>query len=203
VGRKLRVAIIGGGIGGLSAARALLGRGLEVRVYESSPELKEIGADVALGPNAMKALGSLGLEDPARAVGYQAPFQQLRSWKGRMILRTDATVASQRFGSNGCTIHRADLLDVLAQAVSSGIVRLSARCEAVTSGDSGTSPRFTDGTEIEADVIVGADGIHSVVRANLFGPDAPREGSIRTRVFGSVRTARSSFTEFAPASSST
>jgi len=174
VSRKLRIAVIGGGIGGLTAARALLRRGLEVRVYESSPELKEIGAGVALGPNAMKALRSLDLEAPVRAIGYQSALQQLRTWKGRMISSTDATLSAQRFGASGCTIHRADLLDVLAQSVPADIVSLSARCEGVTTTDDGAAARFTDGSQIEADVVVGADGIHSAVRASLFGPDAPQ-----------------------------
>jgi salicylate hydroxylase len=172
--RKLRIAVIGGGIGGLTAARALLRRGLEVHVYESSPELKEIGAGVALGPNAMKALRSLELEAPVRAIGYQAAYQQLRTWKGRIISKTDATTSAARFGANSCTIHRADLLDVLARSIPADIVTLSARCESVTTADSGASARFTDGSEIEADIIVGADGIHSAVRASLFGPDAPQ-----------------------------
>ncbi len=172
--RKLRVAIIGGGIGGLTAARALVRRDLEVRVYESSPELKEIGAGVALGPNAMKALRSLDLEDAVRAIGYQSPYQQLRTWKGRTISKTDATVTANRFGASACMIHRADLLDVLAQSVPTDIVSLSARCESVTTDADGASARFRDGTEIEADVIVGADGIHSAVRASLFGQDAPQ-----------------------------
>jgi salicylate hydroxylase len=174
VGRRPRIAIVGGGIGGLTAARALLRRGFEVAVYESAPELKEIGAGVALGPNAMKALRSLDLEPAVRAIGYQAPFQQLRTWKGRMISRTDATVTAQRFGASGCTIHRADLLDVLAQSIPAEIVSLSARCEAVTASEMGAAVRFTDGTQVEADVVVGADGIHSAVRASLFGLDAPR-----------------------------
>ncbi len=172
--RTLRIAVIGGGIGGLTAARALLRRGFEVHVYESSPELKEIGAGVALGPNAMKALRWLDLEAPVRSIGYQAPFQLLRTWKGRMISKTDATLAAQRFGANGCTIHRADLLDVLAQSVPADVVTLSARCEAVTTGQASAAARFTDGSEIEADLVVGADGIHSAVRTSLFGPDAPQ-----------------------------
>jgi salicylate hydroxylase len=172
--RKPRVAVIGGGIGGLTAARALRRRGLDVHVYESSPELKEIGAGVALGANAMKALRSLELEAPVRAIGYQTPYQQLLTWKGRIISKTDGATSAARFGARGCTIHRADLLDVLAQSVPADVVTLSARCESVTSGDSGASARFTDGSEIEADIVVGADGIHSAVRASLFGPDAPR-----------------------------
>jgi salicylate hydroxylase len=177
VDRKLRVAIIGGGIGGLTAARALQLRGFEVRVYESSPELKEIGAGVALGPNAMKALRSLDLEDQVRAIGYQSEFQHLRTWKGRVISTTNASVTAQRFGARACTIHRADLLDVLARSVPSEVVTLSARCESVTTSVASaqfTGAQFTDGTQIEADIIVGADGIHSAVRESLFGPDAPR-----------------------------
>jgi salicylate hydroxylase len=172
--RKLRIAVIGGGIGGLTAARALLRRGLEVHVYESSPELGEIGAGVALGPNAMKALRSLELEAPVREIGYQAARQQLRTWKGRIIAKTDATTSAARFGASSCTIHRADLLDVLARSIPADIVTLGARCESVTTSGSGASARFTGGREIEADIIVGADGIHSAVRASLFGPDAPR-----------------------------
>jgi salicylate hydroxylase len=174
VSRKLRIAVIGGGIGGLTAARAMSRRGLDVHVYESSPELKEIGAGVALGANAMKALRSLDLETPVRAIGYQSSYQQLRSWKGRMISRTDPAASAQRYGASACTIHRADLLDVLAAAVPAGIVTLSARCDAVTTSGSGAAAHFTDGIEIEADIIVGADGIHSAVRRSLFGPDAPR-----------------------------
>ncbi len=168
----MRIAVIGGGIGGLTAARALLRRGLEVAVYEAAPELKEIGAGVALGPNAMKALRSLDLEDAVRAVAWESEFQQLRNWhSGRIISRTPRTA---RFGATGCTAHRADLLDVLSAFLPKEIVKLGARCVSVETTDHGASARFADGSEIEADVIVGADGIHSAVRASLFGPDAPR-----------------------------
>ena len=70
--RTPRIAIIGGGIGGLTAARALLLRGFDVRVFEAAPELKEIGAGVALGPNAMKALRSLDLEERVRAIAFES-----------------------------------------------------------------------------------------------------------------------------------
>jgi salicylate hydroxylase len=168
----MRIAVIGGGIGGLTAARALLRRGFEVAVYEAAPELKEIGAGVALGPNAMKALRSLDLEDAVRAVAWESEFQLLRNWhSGRIISKTLRTA---RFGATGCTAHRADLLDVLSASLPKEIVKLGARCVGVETTDHGASARFTDGSEIEADVIVGADGIHSAVRTSLFGPDAPR-----------------------------
>src|SRR5207248_7019 len=174
--RTKKVAVIGGGIGGLTAARALLRHGFEVSVYEAAPELKEIGAGVALGPNAMKALRSLDLEAPVRAVAWESENQLLRNWRsGRVISRTPRRAyLLNRFGATGCTVHRADLLEALAASLPSDIVRLGARCISVESDTHSAYARFTDGTQIEADVIVGADGIHSAVRASLFGPDAPR-----------------------------
>jgi salicylate hydroxylase len=170
--RTPRIAVIGGGIGGLTAARALLQRGFEIRVYEAAPELKEIGAGVALGPNAMKALRSLGLEAAVRSIAYESPYGLLRNWRtGRIISRTPR---NDRFGASGCTAHRADLLDALATGVPSEFVSLGARCVGVETSPTGAVARFRDGTEIEADVVIGADGIHSAVRASLFGPDAPR-----------------------------
>jgi salicylate hydroxylase len=149
-----------------------LRRGFEVAVYEAAPELKEIGAGVALGPNAMKALRSLDLEAPVRAVAWESEYQLLRNWRsGRIISKT---ARSDQFGATGCTAHRADLLDVLAAALPRDTVKLAARCVGVATHADGATARFTDGTEIEADAIVGADGIHSAVRASLFGPGAPR-----------------------------
>ena len=146
--------------------------GFEVRVYEAAPELKEIGAGVALGANAMKALRSLDLEQAVRAVGFESQYGLLRNWKtGRIISRTPR---NNRFGASGCTAHRADLLDVLATAIPPRFVSLGARCVSVTTSEKGASAQFKDGSEIEADVVIGADGIHSKVRESLFGPDAPR-----------------------------
>ncbi|HEU0169165.1 MAG TPA: FAD-dependent monooxygenase [Chloroflexota bacterium] len=173
--RKPKVAIIGGGIGGCVAAHALIKKGIDVHVYEAQPELKEIGAGVALGPNAMKALRWLGLEDKIREIGYQREHTYLLSWKsGRVISEGSPAEAERRYGAAGCTIHRADLLDVLAQALPKEIVTAGSRgVEVGTRGDVAWA-KFKDGTEIEADAVIGADGIHSAVRASLFGPDAPR-----------------------------
>jgi salicylate hydroxylase len=170
-----RVAIIGGGIGGLTAANALSRAGVEVAVYEAAAELKEIGAGVALHPNAMKVLRAIGVEDDVRRVAGRSQWQVMRNWKtGRVIGRTSRSQQVASFGIMGATVHRADLLDVLAGALPAGLVTLGRRCTQVRSDGDVAVARFADGSEIEADVIVGADGIHSPVRACLFGPDAPR-----------------------------
>ena len=173
--RTTRIAIIGGGIGGLTAAHALSRRGFEVQVYEASPELKEIGAGVALGPNAMKALRSLELEDAVRSVAGRSDGQMLRNWKNaRVISQMDPSSQAEHFGAASSTVHRADLLDVLAASLPAGIVTLGARCVGVEADGAVARARFEDGAEIEADLVVGADGIHSAVRTSLFGADAPR-----------------------------
>jgi salicylate hydroxylase len=170
-----RVAIIGGGIGGLTAANALSHAGIEVAVYEAAAELREIGAGVALHPNAMKVLRAIGVEDGVRAVAGRSSWQVMRNWKtGRVIGRTSQRQQAASFGIEGATAHRADLLDVLAGALPAGMVTLGRRCTQARTDGEVAAARFADGSEIEADVIVGADGIHSPVRASLFGPDAPR-----------------------------
>jgi salicylate hydroxylase len=173
--RTTRIAVIGGGIGGCTAAHALLQKGLDVHVYEAQPELKEIGAGVALGPNAMKALRALGLEQAVRDVAYQSDYQYLLSWKsGRVISKNAHADAEKRYGAAGCSAHRADLLDVLSSRLHREIVTLGARGAEVDTHGSVAWAKFKDGTEIEADAIIGADGSHSAVRTSLFGADSPR-----------------------------
>ena len=174
--RTPRIAIVGGGIAGLAAAVALHRRGIEVTVCGQSSELAEIGAGVQMTPNAMNALKSLGLEAAARAVAFEPESQVLRSWRsGRVIYRAPVHGAfTERFGSPLCSFHRADLLSVLAAPLPDGIVRLGARCVSVDSKASSAVARFADGSEVVADIVVGADGIHSLVRRQLFGADWPR-----------------------------
>ncbi len=174
--RTPRVAIIGGGIGGLAAAVALHRRGVEVEVYEQSAKLSEIGAGLNLSPNAIKAFRALGLEKEIAAIGFESDFQVIRNWRnGHVISRQPRKGRfSAQFGAPHLTLHRADLLEVLSRPLPDRVFRLGARCVAVVPGENSARARFADGSAIEADVVVGADGIRSAVRTSLFGPEAPR-----------------------------
>jgi salicylate hydroxylase len=170
-----RVAIIGGGIGGLTAANALLRAGVEVSVYEAAGELKEIGAGVALQSNAMRVLKFIGVEPEIRKIAGKSDYSVTRDGiSGRIISRTSRAKQVELHGIEPATVHRADMLDVLAAALPPDIATLGKKCVSVESGPSSAVARFADGTEVEADVIIGADGIHSAVRTALFGPDAPK-----------------------------
>src|SRR5262245_1515299 len=173
--RAPRIAIVGGGIGGLAAALALEQRGAETVVCEQSGALSEIGAGLNLSPNALKALRALGVEDAVIATGSESDFLVIRSWKsGRVISRMRRGAFRAQFGAPNVSVHRADLIDVLHRALRTTDIRLGSRCAAVEGGDRGAVARLADGSEIEADIIVGADGIHSAVRKSLFGADSPR-----------------------------
>jgi salicylate hydroxylase len=170
-----RVAIIGGGIGGLTAANALTRAGIEVCVYEAAAELKEIGAGVALHANAMRVLRAIGVEDAVRKVAGRSEWTVTKNGvSGRVITKTSRKQSAAAFGLEGATVHRADLLDVLADALPAGIVTLGKRCSSAATEGGAAVATFTDGSQVEADVVIGADGIHSAVRTALFGPDAPR-----------------------------
>ena len=176
--RMPRVAIIGGGIGGLTAALALEQRGAEVIVCEQSPVHSEIGAGINLTPNAVKAFRALGADRAVEDISWASEFQIIRSWKsGRTISRIRRGDFREKFGAPLLTMHRADLLDVLRGALRATEIRLGKRCVGVDPCDGVKRPaaaQFADGSAIEADLVVGADGIHSAVRRSLFGADAPR-----------------------------
>jgi salicylate hydroxylase len=188
--RPPRIAIIGGGIGGLAAARALTLRGIEVTVHEQAPRLSEFGGGVVTTPNAMKALRGLGIEDAVLARAFVPQRQVVRSWRsGRIIDFTRLDRYRARFDAPYCTLHRGDLLEALRAAVGDAPIRLDARCVDVASDARGAVARFADGSAVEADAVIGADGIHSAVRTALFGAEHPRfTGYVCWR--GLVETAR-------------
>jgi salicylate hydroxylase len=170
---KLRIAIVGGGIGGLTLALALRKRGLEAHVYEQAPELTEIGAAVALSANSIRELERLGLLDQLTAVSTEPTELIYRDWReGRRIaafpVRKDSAYRS-RFGAPYFGIHRADLQRILSSALDPVRLHLGHRVvDLVDQGDM-IGLGFAAGRSVQADVVVGADGVRSVVRRFVAG----------------------------------
>jgi salicylate hydroxylase len=172
------IAIIGGGIGGLAAAGFLRRAGLRATVYEQASRLGEVGAGVVVAPNAARLLRSLGVLSALaeRAVPLETGWEFRRWQDGRVLSAEDlATKCAALYGERTYTAHRADLLAAVSRAVPAEDVRLGKRCTGLdTVGGDGEGERhrlhFDDGSTAVADVVVGADGIHSMVRAALTEP---------------------------------
>ncbi|MGI5280388.1 FAD-dependent monooxygenase [Streptomyces rochei] len=168
-----RAVVIGGGIGGLTAAAALHLRGLRVTVLERAPSLRPIGAAISLSPNALRALDVIGLGGEIRDLAAWQGDGGLRTPGGRWLSRSNAEAAAARFGGPLVLLHRATLIDHLAARLPGGAVRTATDALLADPGDRDRPARVrTPEGELEADLVVAADGIHSAVRATLF-PDHP------------------------------
>ena len=171
--RALKIAIVGGGIGGLTAACALQERGFDVDVYERSAELREVGAGLQLGPNAVRVLTALGFRDKLFSFSYDAHEFVSLNWNDGAIRAREELGAEQRFGAKYLMAHRADLYSLMVDRVSARHVHLGKTATAVCNTPGGAAVRFESGEEIEADVVIASDGIRSKVRELLFGADRP------------------------------
>lgn len=171
-----RIIVVGGGIGGLAATIGLLRTGSEVLVLEQSDRFAAIGAGVQLAPNAMRALIQLGLADEVYRSGVRPVAGHLLRWdNGDFLAGGPMAEVERRYGTSFCAMYRPDLIGILAAQIPTGTVRFGARVVGVDAGDGVRARvRLADGTVEVADLVVGADGVHSVVRPETVGESPSR-----------------------------
>jgi 2-polyprenyl-6-methoxyphenol hydroxylase-like FAD-dependent oxidoreductase len=170
----LHTVVIGGGIGGLSAALALQRAGVRVTIFERQPQLREIGSGLTLWSNAVRQLRRLGLFDALRA--GSAPLERFEfwSWRGERLGTIPLGSLAETLGAPSVGVHRADLLALLARAITDCPVELDAQCVGFSQDGEVVTAHFADGRTATGDLLIGADGLHSAVRAQLLGQRPPR-----------------------------
>jgi 2-polyprenyl-6-methoxyphenol hydroxylase-like FAD-dependent oxidoreductase len=171
---KRRALVVGGGIGGLTAAVALRGAGFEVVVLERESEPREVGAGISLWPNAVNVLRQLGVGDAVEAVAVAQSEGGCRTWRGRRVADAPLAGTTARHGPPLLMLHRASLRAALSGALDRGVLQLSAECTSVDQDAKWVSVTLADGRSVQGDVVIGADGVHSRVRAVTFDAEAPR-----------------------------
>tara|TARA_Y100000815_G_scaffold165826_1_gene150499 strand:+ start:206 stop:1432 length:1227 start_codon:yes stop_codon:yes gene_type:complete len=171
---KPRIGVVGGGIGGLTTAIAMLRRGYDVSVYEQAAELREVGAGLQISPNGVRVLCSLGLEKELMEVSFEPEGKEIRLWNtGDTWKLFDLGVESkERYGYPYVTVHRNDLHQLLIRAVEAaapGAIHLNHRFTHVERNDDRVTLAFDGQPSATFDVAIGADGVHSKMREQLFG----------------------------------
>jgi 2-polyprenyl-6-methoxyphenol hydroxylase-like FAD-dependent oxidoreductase len=170
--QKPSIAIIGAGMGGLAAAGTLRMAGFSVRVYEQAPHFERIGAGIQMMPNSMKVLRRLGIEERLRRTSFM-PYSHLnRVWNTGEVMR-ELPMPETLFGAPYLCMHRADLHSALASVVPPEVIFLNKKLVGLDQKSGVVTMSFADGTTAVEDAVIGADGVHSLVREIIVGPDAP------------------------------
>jgi 2-polyprenyl-6-methoxyphenol hydroxylase-like FAD-dependent oxidoreductase len=184
---KLSIAIVGAGMGGMTAAATLSRIGFDVRLYEQATRFERIGAGIQMMPNSMKVLRGIGVEERLRQTAFE-PYSHLnREWDTGRIKR-ELPMPESLFGAPYLCMHRADLHQALSGAVPQDILRLRKKLVGLSESRRRITLSFADGTREHADAVIGADGVHSIVREIIIGPDIPiHKGRIAYRaIFSSA-----------------
>src|SRR5712691_6521632 len=170
------ITIIGAGIGGLAIAAALHQRGIAVEVYEQADKFARVGAGIQQSPNAVRVHRGLGIEDRLRQVAF-CPASSLNRDGTSGAVSNDhplGRAVEARYGAPYLTLHRGDLHEALASIVPAECVHLGKKLVGISARGTRVELRFTDGTQVEAGAVIGADGVHSLVRDHVAGAQAPR-----------------------------
>lgn len=170
-----KVAIVGAGIGGLAAAACLRRVGIDVTIYEQAQRFARVGAGIQQSPNAVRVLRRLGLESDLRKIAFQpASALNRQSDTGELLWeRAMGAASEERYGAPYLVLHRADLHAVLASAVPEGVIQRGRKLAGLSQKSTTVRLDFTDGSRAEADAVIGADGVHSVVREAMLGKERP------------------------------
>src|SRR5246127_381135 len=168
------IAIVGGGLAGLAAANALKTFGMKAEVFETAPALGEIGAAVNSSPQAVKALRAIGVGDKVAAVGTASPGIYTRNMQtGEFLEFNDRHKAAARYGAPYYIFHRADLLDAFASGLDHSAIHLGYRLTGLEERSDRIILAFANGAQVDAEIVIGADGVRSVIRRALYGDDNP------------------------------
>jgi salicylate hydroxylase len=169
-----RIAIIGGGLAGLAAAQALAAFGIAAEIFEAAPAVGEIGAAVNASPQAVKALRAIGVGEQVDAVGTTSLGMYTRNMQtGEFLELNDRRKAAAQHGAPYYTFHRADLLDALASRLDRSAIHLDHRLTGLEERGDSVLLAFANGAKVKADVVIGADGVRSMIRQALYGDDNP------------------------------
>jgi salicylate hydroxylase/6-hydroxynicotinate 3-monooxygenase len=175
-GHVLSIAIVGAGIGGLAAAATLRRVGHDVRVYEQAHAFARIGAGIQQSPNSIKVLRALGLEPQLRKLAFRPDSSLNRQWDTGEVTweRMLGDTVEQKYGAPYFYMHRGDLHAALADLVPDDIVHRNRKLVGLEETADGVTLAFADGSSANAGIVIGADGVHSVVREILLGAEKPR-----------------------------
>ncbi|MFJ4288701.1 FAD-dependent monooxygenase [Cupriavidus sp. NPDC089707] len=173
---KPRIAVVGAGLGGTAAAALLQRAGFQVRLYEQAPAFSRLGAGIHVGPNVMKIMRRIGIEDALNDMGCHPDFWYSRDGlTGEVIAQIPlGDYAERHYGASYLTVHRGDFHKLLTDAVAPGTLFFNKKLESVTDQGNVVELRFTDGTVDEADIVIGADGVNSRIRETLLGAEPPK-----------------------------
>ena len=171
---ELRVAIIGGGIGGAAAAVALRKQGIRVEIYEQASVLAEVGAGIGMRPPTIQLFKDWGIFEQIEKKSCQSDYMEIMAGDGEVIIKENWPVLTDKREDNWARlIHRADLLSTLLDQIPSESIHLKHRCQSIIQHENYAEVHFENGHSIEVDLVIAADGIRSLIRSNLISADEP------------------------------